>query len=528
MSRRTLWGVALAVVLSACALDDIDIAAKQSKAMINLIHASAAIAQTSETDWSLVKTGVYIPSTQNVRWTVTATEVGTVSGHLIVDGVMDVFNHGSAPATIGNIVVNLQGRSGSDWVSRSVDIADATHDDAATTANIHAQASSEDLSTFTENAASGRLLFMDADADTVFSLVPQPEIGPHQRMTLAYSASFDNNVLGLPVGTPVRAEVIVTFGNATSTGNSSTPDVDINGNGMIDPDEDWVRSVPTRHELAIPAEIPGNTQVTLTDTIDDITTSGTVTFTNPVFDLGPTGGTVRARVDGGTDGGTITNCAHLTGGTIDLIACDTVDVGSATCDPGTPGCGWHDGDVITYSQATWGDVPSGGNPAAVLLANYFAVYAATSGVLEVGIPGAAGFSIRFTNPTDLLNYLPALGVPGPLTGDHVDPLSTSAGEFGGEVTALAINVDFADAGVTAGTAPVAFGDLLLCQFTALPALNGLTVRQYLGVVETLLGGGSGVYSIAQLDPVTNDLDSAFPDGMATVFAQDHLFSGACP
>lgn len=183
---------------------------------------------------------------------------------------------------------------------------------------------------------------------------------------------------------------------------------------------------------------------------------------------------------------------------------------------------WQDGDVITYSQASWGDVPSGNNPPAILLANYFTVYAATSGVLEVGIPGAAGFSIRFTNPTDLLNYLPALGTSGPLTSDHIDPLSTSSGQFGGEVTALKINIDFSEAGVTLGTLGIPFGDLILANFDTLPDLNGLTVREYFDVVSTLLGGGSGIYSIALLDLVTNDLNSAFPGGTATLFAQEHL------
>jgi hypothetical protein len=50
----------------------------------------------------------------------------------------------------------------------------------------------------------------------------------------------------------------------------------------------------------------------------------------------------------------------------------------------------------------------------------------------------------------------------------------------------------------------------------------------LGTVNTLLGGGSGTYSIAQLDPITIDLNNAFSAGMVSSFAQAHLVNGTCP
>jgi hypothetical protein len=63
--------------------------------------------------------------------------------------------------------------------------------------------------------------------------------------------------------------------------------------------------------------------------------------------------------------------------------------------------------------------------------------------------------------------------------------------FGGNVLALQLDVDFSDAGVLGGTSGLAFGDLRMCNFTTLSALNGMTVRQYLALVNTLLGGGTG-------------------------------------
>lgn len=165
--------------------------------------------------------------------------------------------------------------------------------------------------------------------------MPQVTIAPGEIRGLLFRAAFDNNVLNIADGTKARAEVIVTFGNAAAT-PASAPNIDINGNGVIDADEDWVRSVAKRLTLIVPAETPGNQTVTLSDTIDDITTTGDVTFSNVQINLGATSGTVTAEVDGGTDGGTITNCAHLTSDgsfpNLDLEACSTVNVN------GTPSC----------------------------------------------------------------------------------------------------------------------------------------------------------------------------------------------
>jgi len=51
---------------------------------------------------------------------------------------------------------------------------------------------------------------------------------------------------------------------------------------------------------------------------------------------------------------------------------------------------WHDGDMVTYNQTTWGDLDA---DASTLLATYYAtVYQSTFGVFEIGIPGVAGFA----------------------------------------------------------------------------------------------------------------------------------------
>jgi hypothetical protein len=497
-------------------------ASEPSPASISLQASSVTMAQTSSTAWTLTKTGS-VDASSNVTWLVTATQGSTVAGKLTVNGTLTVTNNGSGGATVGNIVVNLQGRQNNTWVTKSSDIADATHDDAATEANVVASASSEGLSHFSENAASGSLVFMDAANNSMFSLVPQVTIPGGATRVLKFTATYDNNVLHLANGAQVRVESIVTFGNA-SNGAATATNVDINGNGTIDSDETRVRSVPSRITTNVPAQVPDNGTVTLTDTLADIVATGTVTFSNTVFNLGPNGGTVTTHIDGGTSGGTITNCAHLDGSggsNLHLQACDTETVGGHSCEPGAPGCGWVDGDVITYNQDSWDQGAAGGT---TLEQNFFSVY--PSGVVEVGIPGSGGFSMGFLGYSYIFDYFSAGGPNGPLTSDLINPTSTSSGEFGGDVLALQLDVDFSDAGFTIGTSGLRFGDLTLCGLTT--PVNGMSVRDFLAVANTLLGGGSNGYDISDIGPLTVLVDTSFNGGAATSFAQAHLINGNCP
>jgi hypothetical protein len=183
---------------------------------------------------------------------------------------------------------------------------------------------------------------------------------------------------------------------------------------------------------------------------------------------------------------------------------------------------WHVGDFTTFNSADWGDIPNGSNAASLLENNYDAVYAGTMGLFEIGIPGAAGFSALFTGSAVLLDYLPAAGTLGPFNTDLVDPTSTAAGQFGGDVAALKLNIDFSDKGVTPQNASVRFGDLHLFALT-LTGLNGLSIRDFAAVVNTAIGGGTTGFTIQDLDLVAIELNAAFGGGeFVTTFAQEHL------
>ena len=177
-----------------------------------------------------------------------------------------------------------------------------------------------------------------------------------------------------------------------------------------------------------------------------------------------------------------------------------------------------DGDFITYTQEQWDTSAS-----AFFLANYATVYAPSFAV-EVGIPGPGvnQFSIRFTNSSAVLTYLPSIG-PDPLIADATDPNESEvAGSFGSDVLSLQLDVDFSDAGVMLGALGIPFGDLVLTNFSTLPLLNGSTVRQYLSLANTVLGGGTGIYTRDLLAATTDSLTNAFVGGVASQFAEDHL------
>jgi hypothetical protein len=185
---------------------------------------------------------------------------------------------------------------------------------------------------------------------------------------------------------------------------------------------------------------------------------------------------------------------------------------------------WQAGDETTYNQGVWGAPPD--NVGAVLLADHFdTVYAATGGVI---VGSLSGFTMVFTDVDSVLNYQPSVGPYAPLNSSVFNPVTTSSGAFGGDVLALEFNVDFSDAGFLPATSGIPFGNLLLEGFSTLPQLDGLTVRQFLGDMNTLLGGGSTIVTIDDLGTIVNDLNSSFnfPPGTPSQFAQDHLVAPA--
>ena len=186
---------------------------------------------------------------------------------------------------------------------------------------------------------------------------------------------------------------------------------------------------------------------------------------------------------------------------------------------------WHSGDLLTYTQADWGGDPGIDPGATLLVASFDAVYGAAGGVI---VGSTSRFTMVFTDADSVLAYIPSSGLFAPLNASVNDPISTVSGGFGGEVLGLELNVDFSDAGLLPGASGIRFGDLILTNFNPRSSFNDLTVRQFLGDVNSLLSGGSSVFTIADLGPTVGNIHGSFLDGTPSPFAQNHLVAPASP
>lgn len=186
------------------------------------------------------------------------------------------------------------------------------------------------------------------------------------------------------------------------------------------------------------------------------------------------------------------------------------------CVPGTPGCNWARGQMHTASQPAWGDANS---PAGLLLAGSFASRYGAGG-LVVGYET----TMTFTTASAVFAYLPALGPINTLFLDQVNPVVSSTGELGGEVVALKLNVDLsAELGNV-----MPLGAVRICNFGAIPVLNGQTIDQFLTTANFVLSGGNASLTPAGVHFVARLLNTSFVNGYVSDFAQVVLFPGACP
>jgi len=191
------------------------------------------------------------------------------------------------------------------------------------------------------------------------------------------------------------------------------------------------------------------------------------------------------------------------------------------CTRGTLGCEWQPGDLNTRPQQAWNDLTG-------CSTTFNTIYAATFGVVEVGIAGEAGYSMRFSSTLAVQNYLVTFGTPDALNADLLNLSTSSSGTYGGEVLALQLNVDFSAAGAMGGTTTIRFGDLQLCEMSD-TSLNNRTVSGFLALANSVLGGTTGTgYTPAALRDVALNLNTAFAARTVSSFAKDHLVNGACP
>ena len=181
---------------------------------------------------------------------------------------------------------------------------------------------------------------------------------------------------------------------------------------------------------------------------------------------------------------------------------------------------WSAGAVVTYNQSHWGDPTS---TAQMLMDdNFDSLY--PTGVFVIGST-TPGFFIVFTGGGELGAFLPTSGLPGPLDSNYLNPTTTSAGLFAGEVAALKLNIDFSNAGLLPNSSGLLVGDSVLTGLSGSESpLNGLSVEQFFSLSQTALAGQVTSIGLADIDNITANINDAFDqvDGQPDSFAQDHL------
>jgi len=167
------------------------------------------------------------------------------------------------------------------------------------------------------------------------------------------------------------------------------------------------------------------------------------------------------------------------------------------------------GPLTTVTQGGWGAPPHGNNPGAILKAHFTAVFGAAGVTVGCAAPGG---SLTFTDAKAIQDFLPQGGTPGTLAaGNSINPTTSAAGVFAGQVLALELNVDF-----SGPVFPAGLGSFTL---TSGPAA-GLTVDQVLGLANRALGGcltpadtvllaSRGITTISQLNDIVDSINEEF-------------------
>jgi hypothetical protein len=159
-------------------------------------------------------------------------------------------------------------------------------------------------------------------------------------------------------------------------------------------------------------------------------------------------------------------------------------------------------DYETYTIGGWGAPPKGNNIASVLAANFSKVY-------SKGLVVGNGYRMSFSGASAIQAYSPDGGTPAVLRRNHSNPTTTESGIFGTQVTALKLNVDFSNAGITKP-------GLANLKIAAGKPLAGQTVTQVLATAQKVLGGDTKSLppgmSVSRLSDVVDALNNNFADG----------------
>ncbi|MFH1011218.1 MAG: T9SS type A sorting domain-containing protein [bacterium] len=189
-----------------------------------------------------------------------------------------------------------------------------------------------------------------------------------------------------------------------------------------------------------------------------------------------------------------------------LVAVAVIMVGQAAAqhDP----CDIPPGIYRTQTQGGWGGTCHGQNPGCLRDAHFDEAF-------PTGLTVGGTFTIHLTSSAAVENFLPAGTTPNMLTSNHINPVSTEAGVFAGQVVTLAISLGFSEVGLPG------FGDLgSLVVLTGVHSPSGpfagYTVDEVFALANIVLGGNLAALpegiSLSDLNDVIDAINNNFIDG----------------
>jgi len=159
-----------------------------------------------------------------------------------------------------------------------------------------------------------------------------------------------------------------------------------------------------------------------------------------------------------------------------------------------------DDSFCGFTQGGWGSTCTRNNPGCLRDEFFDTVF--PNGVIlgdSDGVDADSDFAIIFTSSAAVEAFLPAGGKPDLLDQDAVDPTTTAAGVFAGQLLAAKLNVGFDDAGFLDSCKErdeLLLGDLVFADCVD-DDLIGMSVRDLIDHADKVISGalGSGPFDI---------------------------------
>lgn len=176
------------------------------------------------------------------------------------------------------------------------------------------------------------------------------------------------------------------------------------------------------------------------------------------------------------------------------------------------------GDFVSYTQD--GELgihcEEQGGPSCLIEENFATLF--PNGVIlgdQDGVDGDGEWSIVLTTPDAVAKFLAQTGAIGPLVGDLVDPKTTPAGEFAGELLAAKLNLALDEAGLfdpLKNRDCFALGDLVIAGGVD-EGLIGISVRDLIAQADLALSGAAILGPQDDSDPAATlgDLSDALKE-----------------